>query len=112
MAEFAENCGLSSSALGEKATMPSDETDGKGQCEVSVSNGDCGLPSDMVVSAIPDSEGLETANTSVLDAKSGIPRRTSIIKVSHTFIKASEQNESKGNVCVTFSWPQNWQFCQ
>ncbi|XP_041964406.1 inactive phospholipase C-like protein 2 [Alosa sapidissima] len=80
MAEFTENGGLTSSALGEKATVPSDETDGKGQCEVSVSNGECGLPSDMVASAIPDSEGLETANTSMLDAKSGIPRRTSIIK--------------------------------
>lgn len=79
MAEFAANCGLSSSAFGEKDAVPSDETGGKGQCEVSVSNGDCGLSSDMVVSAIPDSEELETANTSVLEA--GIPRRTSIIKV-------------------------------
>uniref|UniRef100_A0A4W4E1Y4 Phosphoinositide phospholipase C n=1 Tax=Electrophorus electricus TaxID=8005 RepID=A0A4W4E1Y4_ELEEL len=75
MAEFTEKCGLFSPSPGEKA---SDE-DGKAQHEVSVSNGDCGLPANTVGSTGPDNQRLETANTSV-DSKSGIPRRTSIIK--------------------------------
>uniref|UniRef100_A0A3B4DH54 Phosphoinositide phospholipase C n=1 Tax=Pygocentrus nattereri TaxID=42514 RepID=A0A3B4DH54_PYGNA len=78
MAEFTENCGLLSPTAGEKAG----EEDGKTQREVSVSNGDCGgLSADVVGSAGADRQGLEAATTSVvLDPKSGIPRRTSIIK--------------------------------
>ncbi|KAL6462167.1 hypothetical protein MHYP_G00285890 [Metynnis hypsauchen] len=74
MAEFTENCGLLSPPAGEKAG----EEDGKTQREVSVSNGDCGgLSADAVGSA----GGPEAPTTSVvLDPKTGIPRRTSIIK--------------------------------
>ena len=86
MAEFGENSGSSPSNSGDTTTVPSDETAGKTQCEGSVLNGDCGIMPDMVVSGfvfLPDSQGQETANNTslALDAKSGIPRRSSIIKV-------------------------------
>ena len=66
--------------------MTRDETTGKTQCEGSVLNGDCGITTDMVVSGLifhPDSQEQETANNTslALDAKSGIPLRSSIIKV-------------------------------
>ncbi|XP_029593178.1 inactive phospholipase C-like protein 2 [Salmo trutta] len=87
MAEFGEIDGSSPSNTGDSVALPSDKTDGKTQCEVSVFNGDCGIPADMVGSqsvavTLPDSPGLETANNSSvgLDSKSGIPRRSSIIK--------------------------------
>lgn len=86
MAEFGEIDGSSPSNTGDSVALPSDKTDGKTQCEVSVFNGDCGIPADMVGSeTLPDSPGLETANNSSvgLDSKSGIPRRSSIIKVKH-----------------------------
>lgn len=94
MAEFGEIDGSSPSNTGDSVALPSDKTDGKTQCEVSVFNGDCGIPADMVGSqsvavTLPDSPGLETANNSSvgLDSKSGIPRRSSIIKVNHICIR-------------------------
>lgn len=76
MAEFvAENCGVSSPSAGGKSSQPGDDADGRAASEVSVSNGDCGL-------CAPENQGLETANASVvLDGKTGIPRKASIIKV-------------------------------
>lgn len=69
MAEFvAENCGVSSPSGGGKPTQPCDEEDGRAASEVSVSNGDCGP-------CAPENQGLDTAN-----GKTGIPRKTSIIK--------------------------------
>ncbi|XP_077086038.1 inactive phospholipase C-like protein 2 [Siphateles boraxobius] len=69
MAEFvSENCGVSSPSGGGKPTQPCDEEDGRAASEVSVSNGDCGP-------CAPENQGLDTAN-----GKTGIPRRTSIIK--------------------------------
>ncbi|XP_036395418.1 inactive phospholipase C-like protein 2 [Megalops cyprinoides] len=84
MAELGESGGVTSPTTGEKLAVPGDETDEETQCKESVSNGDCGVPA-MVGSESPtnpDIPGLETANsTSVgVDTKSGIPRRTSIIK--------------------------------
>lgn len=71
MAEFvAENCGVSSPSGGGKPTQPCDEEDGRAASEVSVSNGDCGP-------CAPENQGLDTAN-----GKTGIPRKTSIIKVN------------------------------
>lgn len=71
MAEFvAENCGVSSPSGGGKPTQPCDEEDGRAPSEVSVSNGDCGP-------CAPENQGLDTAN-----GKTGIPRKTSIIKVN------------------------------
>ncbi|XP_028835759.1 inactive phospholipase C-like protein 2 isoform X2 [Denticeps clupeoides] len=71
MAEFeGGGSGGSSPSPGEKAAVHGDARDGEDHREVSVSNGDCGLPPDMV---LPDDEGLE-------GAKTGLPRRTSIIK--------------------------------
>lgn len=87
MAEFGENASLSPSNP-DDTFVPSDEATGKTHCEVSVLNGDCGISANMVGSgalATPGSQAeLETANTSVvgLDAKAGIPRRSSIIKVT------------------------------
>lgn len=79
MAEFvAENCGVSSANGGGKSAHPGDEAGGGDGCEVSVSNGDCGTCG-------TDNPGLETAMQSVvLDGKTGIPRKTSIIKVNDT----------------------------
>lgn len=76
MAEFvAEKCGVSSPSAGGKSAQPGDDADGKAASEVSVSNGDCGL-------CAPEDQGLETTNASVvLDGKTGIPRKASIIKV-------------------------------
>ncbi|CAL8247669.1 unnamed protein product [Lota lota] len=85
MAEFGENDReLPPSSTGD-TPVPSDELAGKTHCEVSVLNGDCGISANMVGSgstAVPGSQaGLDAANTSVgMDAKSGIPRRSSIIK--------------------------------
>ncbi len=86
MAEFGEDGSLSPLNLGDTA-VPSDEAAGKTHCEVSVLNGDCGISENMVGSGslvAPGSQaGLESANSSVgLDAKSEIPRRSSIIKVN------------------------------
>lgn len=85
MAEFGEDGSLPPLNLGD-TTVPSDEAAGKTHCEVSVLNGNCGISENMVGSGslvAPGSQaGAETANTSVgLDAKSEIPRRSSIIKV-------------------------------
>ncbi len=76
MAEFAaENCGVSSPSAGGKSAQPGDDADGRAASEVSVSNGNCGP-------CAPENQGLETANASVvLDGKTGIQRKTSIIKV-------------------------------
>uniref|UniRef100_A0A8C5A371 Phosphoinositide phospholipase C n=1 Tax=Gadus morhua TaxID=8049 RepID=A0A8C5A371_GADMO len=85
MAESGENDrGLPPSSTGDPP-VPSDEGTGKTHCEASFLNGDCGISSNMVGSgsiAVPGSQaGLDAANTSVgMDAKSGIPRRSSIIK--------------------------------
>ncbi|KAG1942944.1 inactive phospholipase C-like protein [Pimephales promelas] len=69
MAEFvAENCGVSSPSGGGKPTQPCDEEPGRAASEVSVSNGDCGP-------CAPENQALDTAN-----GKTGIPRKTSIIK--------------------------------
>lgn len=58
--------------------VPSDEAAGKTHCEVSVLNGDCGISENMMCSG----SSVENANTSGgPDAKSDIPRRSSIIKV-------------------------------
>nr|XP_055067338.1 inactive phospholipase C-like protein 2 [Misgurnus anguillicaudatus] len=77
MAEFvAETCGVSSpnGGGGGKSAHPGDETGGRDECEVSVSNGDCGLCG-------PENPELEAANASVVpDGKPGIPRKASIIK--------------------------------
>jgi len=71
MAEFvAENCGVSSPSGGGKPTQPCDEEPGRAASEVSVSNGDCGP-------CAPENQALDTAN-----GKTGIPRKTSIIKVN------------------------------
>ncbi|KAF0021353.1 hypothetical protein F2P81_026394 [Scophthalmus maximus] len=75
MAEFGEDGSLPPSTLGDKA-----------HCEVSFSNGDCGLSDNMVGSgslvAPGGQAGVESANASVgpVDARSDIPRRSSIIK--------------------------------
>lgn len=86
MAELREDGSLPPLNLGDTA-VPSDEAAGKTHCEVSVLNGDCGISENMVGTGslvAPGSQaGVETANTSVgLDAKSEIPRRSSIIKVN------------------------------
>lgn len=86
MAELGENGSLPPLNFGDTA-VPSDEAAGKTHCEVSVLNGDCGISENMVGTGslvAPGSQaGVETANTSVgLDAKSEIPRRSSIIKVN------------------------------
>lgn len=86
MAEFGEDDSLPPLNLGDTA-VPSDEAADKTHCEVSVLNGDCGISENMVGSGslvAPGSQaGVEAANTSVgLDAKSEIPRRSSIIKVN------------------------------
>lgn len=86
MAEFGEDGSLPPANL-EDTAVPSDEAAGKTHCEVSVLNGDCGILENMVGSGslvAPGSQaGVETANNSVgLDAKSEIPRRSSIIKVN------------------------------
>ncbi|KAA8591859.1 hypothetical protein FQN60_017233, partial [Etheostoma spectabile] len=84
MAEFGDDGSLPPLNLGDTA-VPSDEAAGKTHCEVSVLNGDCGISENMVGSGSLVSPGsqarVETANTSVgFDAKSEIPRRSSIIK--------------------------------
>lgn len=80
MAEFGEDGSLPPLNLGD-TTVPSDEAAGKTHCEVSVLNGNCGISENMVGSG--SQAGVESANTSVgLDAKSEIPRRSSIIKVN------------------------------
>lgn len=86
MAEFGNDGSLPPLNLGDTA-VPSDEAADKTHCEVSFLNGDCGISQNMVGSGshvAPGSQaGVEAANTSVgLDAKSEIPRRSSIIKVS------------------------------
>ncbi|XP_051577057.1 inactive phospholipase C-like protein 2 [Myxocyprinus asiaticus] len=74
MAEFvAENCVVSSQNGGGKSAQPDDEAEGRAPCEVSVSNGDCGLGE-------PEKQGLENATSVVSDGKPGLPRKTSIIK--------------------------------
>lgn len=85
MAEFREDGSLPPLNRGDTA-VSSDDTAGKTHCEVSVLNGDCGILENMVGSGAfvaPCSQGVvESDNTSVeLDAKSEIPRRSSIIKV-------------------------------
>ncbi|AWP15657.1 putative inactive phospholipase C-like protein 2 [Scophthalmus maximus] len=76
MAEFGEDGSLPPSTLGDKA-----------HCEVSFANGDCGLSDNMVGSgslvAPGGQAGVESANASVgpVDARSDIPRRSSIIKM-------------------------------
>ena len=88
MAESGENDrGLPPSSTGDPPVPGDEGTAGKTHCEASFSNGDCGISANMVGSgsiAVPGSQaGLDAANTSVgMDAKSGIPRRSSIIKVS------------------------------
>lgn len=94
MAEFvAENCGVSSpSGGGGKSAQPDDDADGRAASEVSVSNGDCGL-------CPPEKQGLETANASVvLDGKTGIPRKASIIKVNDQCIGVFDS--FVGSFCV------------
>lgn len=86
MAEYGEDGSLPPLSLGDTA-VPSDEATGKTHYEVSVLNGECGMSENMVGSGSIDAPGgqagVETANTSVgLDAKSEIPRRSSIIKVN------------------------------
>lgn len=79
MAEFTENCGLLSPTAGDQAG----EEDGKSQREVAVSNGDCGGLPDPSSGPGTDKQALEAAPTSVVsDPKSGLPRKTSIIKVN------------------------------
>lgn len=91
MAEFGEDDGGGGGSpplhLGDPA-VPGDEAAaaGKTHCEVSVLNGDCGMSANAVGSGSlvsPGSQaGVDVANTSVgSDAKSEIPRRSSIIKV-------------------------------
>ncbi|MEQ2287982.1 hypothetical protein AMECASPLE_018373 [Ameca splendens] len=85
MAEFGEDRRLPPVNFGH-ATVPSDEAAGKTHCEVSVLNGDCGISENMMCSDSPlrpgSQTGAENANTTVgPDAKSDIPRRSSIIKV-------------------------------
>lgn len=86
MAECGEDGSLPPLNPGD-AAVPSDEATGKTRCEVSVLNGECGISENMVGSGTVDAPGgqaeVDTANTSVgLDAKSDIPRRSSIIKVN------------------------------
>lgn len=85
MAEFGEDGSLPPPSLGD-AAVPGDEAAGKPHCEVSVLNGNCGIPENMVGSGAPvapgSQAGPETANTPVgSDVRSEIPRRSSIIKV-------------------------------
>lgn len=61
---------------------PSDEAAGKTHCEASVLNGDCGTPEDIMVDTPGNHDGAENASLEP-DAKSELPRRSSIIKVNH-----------------------------
>lgn len=86
MAECGEDGSLPPLNLGD-AAVPSDEVAGKTHCEVSVSNGNCGISENMVGSgsfvAPGNQDGVENADAAVgLDAKSELPRRSSIIKVN------------------------------
>lgn len=102
MAELEEDGRLPPAHFGHTA-VPSDEAAGKTHCEVSVLNGDCGISENMMCSGSPltpgSQTGVEAANTSVgPDAKSDIPRRSSIIKVIFEV----------GAVCVAFwCWSYN-----
>lgn len=85
MAECGEDGSLPPLNLGDTA-VPRDEANGKTHCEVAMVNGECGISENMVGSeaiVAPASQaGVDTANTSIgLDAKSELPRRSSIIKV-------------------------------
>ncbi|KAJ8290662.1 hypothetical protein GJAV_G00016050 [Gymnothorax javanicus] len=88
MAELGENSRLSSPAnvnyTENKWALTGDETEEEIQCKESVSNGDCGVPATIGSDSLNkhDSLGLETVNitSAGLDAKSEIPRRSSIIK--------------------------------
>lgn len=86
MAEFGEDGSLPPLSPGD-AAVPGDEAAGKPHCEVSVLNGNCGMPENMVA---PGGQAEpETANTPVgSDVRSEIPRRSSIIKVKKKERKA------------------------
>lgn len=56
---------------------PGDQAAGEPHCEVSVVNGDCGTPEDVMAGTPgPENASLEP------DAKCELPRRSSIIKVN------------------------------
>lgn len=96
MAEFGEDDRLPPVNHSGDSAEPSDEAADKTRGEaVSVLNGDCGTPEDIMVGSgslgTPGSRaGVENASVGP-DAKSEIPRRSSIIKVStgvHAFFCA------------------------
>lgn len=76
MAESGENGSLPPVSAGGTA-VTSDEAGGNTQCQVSLLNGDCEIPENTPGSQVV----VEPANTSG-DARSELPRRSSIIKVS------------------------------
>lgn len=92
MAEFGEDgCSLPPVHVGGTAAVPSDEAAGKTHCEGSVLNGDCGINENMVGSGSHGAPGCQAGvDTAGVDAKSEIPRRSSIIKVKfiHSYREA------------------------